>query len=97
MGNEENHATVLLVCAGDGSKLRVMVIFKRKTVPKVENKHRVISDAQEKGGLKSLACSMWWTGETKKPACLCFRSLCDRSPRKKSSLCGSLLHCNIIS
>ena len=34
-------------------------------MPKVENKHRVISDAQEKGrmdaeGMKSLACSMCW-------------------------------------
>ena len=34
-------------------------------MPKVENKHRVISDAQEKGGLdvegmKSLACSTCW-------------------------------------
>ena len=42
-----------------------MVIFKRKTVPKVEDKHRVISDAQEKGrmdaeGMKSLACSTCW-------------------------------------
>ena len=55
-------------------------------MPKVENKHRVISDAQEKGqmdaeGMKSLACSTpaprVGTGETKKPACLCFRSLCD--------------------
>ena len=35
-GNEKNHATVLLACSGDGSKLRSMVIFKRKTVPKVE-------------------------------------------------------------
>lgn len=64
-GNEKDHATVLLVCAGDGLKLRLMVIFKRKTVPKVENKHRVISDAQEKGrldaeGMKSLACSACW-------------------------------------
>ena len=55
----------LLARAADGSKLRPMVIFKRKTVPKVENKHRVISDAQEKDrmdaeGMKSLACSTCW-------------------------------------
>ena len=44
-GNEKNHATVLLACAGDGSKLRSMVVFKRKTVPNVEN--RFISVTQE--------------------------------------------------
>ena len=76
-GNEKNHSTVLLACAGDGSKLRSMVIFKRKTVPKVENKHRVISATHEKGRMKGLACSMWWTLETKTPAYLCFRSSCD--------------------
>ena len=42
-----------------------MVFFKRETVPKVENKHRVISDAKEKGrldaeGIKSLVCSTCW-------------------------------------
>ena len=62
------------MCA-DGSKLRPMVIFKRKTVPK--NKHRVIGAGQEKGlmdtkGMKSLASATWWTGEMKKSACLCF-------------------------
>ena len=30
-GNEQNGTTVLLACSGDGSKLRPMVIFKRKT------------------------------------------------------------------
>ena len=45
-------------------------------MPKVENKHRVINAAQEKGqmdaeGIKSLACSTWWTWEKRKPAYLC--------------------------
>ena len=42
-GNKKNRTTSLLACAGDRSKLRLMVVFKRKTVLKVGNKHRVIS------------------------------------------------------
>ena len=49
MGNEKNHITVVLTCAGNGSKLRPMVIFKRKTLPKVGNKHGVVIATQEKG------------------------------------------------
>ena len=52
-GNEKNRVTVVLVCAGDGSKLKPMVMFKRKTVPKVANKHGVLIAAQEKGWLDS--------------------------------------------
>ena len=33
-GNEKNRLTVILACTGDGSKLKLLVIFKRKTVPK---------------------------------------------------------------
>ena len=40
-GNEKNQVTVVLPCCGDGSKLKPMVIFKRKTVPKINNKLRV--------------------------------------------------------
>ena len=38
-GNEKNRLTVVLTCAGDGSKLKPLVIFKRKTMPKIVNKH----------------------------------------------------------
>ena len=38
-GNEKNRLTVVLTCAGDGSKLKPLVIFKRKTMPKIANKH----------------------------------------------------------
>ena len=48
-GNKKNCVTVVLACARDRSKLRPMVIFKRKTVPKVANKHGVVITAQEKG------------------------------------------------
>jgi len=36
-GNEKNRVTVVLACCGDGSKIKPMVIFKRKTVPKINN------------------------------------------------------------
>lgn len=48
-GNEKNRITVALTCAGDGSKLRPMVIFKRKTILKVAKKHGVVIAAQVKG------------------------------------------------
>ena len=41
-GNEKNRLTVVLTCAGDGSKLKPLVIFKRKTMPKIANKHGVV-------------------------------------------------------
>ena len=70
----------MLACAGDGSKLRPMVIFKRKTLPKVANKHGVVIAAQEKGWMdiyrrnetmdrQGLVCTARWTGATEKPAC----------------------------
>ena len=34
-GNEKNYLTVVLACGGDGSKLKRLVIFKRKTMPKI--------------------------------------------------------------
>ena len=58
-GNEKNHITVLLTCAGDGSKLRPMVIFKRKTIPKVANKHGVVIAAQEKGWMDGEGMKTW--------------------------------------
>ena len=63
-GNEKNHVTVVLACAGDGSKLKPMVILKRKTVPKVANRHRVVIATQEKGwmdieGMKTWVQKVW--------------------------------------
>ena len=49
-GNEKNRVTVVLACAGDGTKLKPMLIFKRKNLPKMNNKHGVVVvSAQEKG------------------------------------------------
>lgn len=86
-GNKNNQVTVVLACRGDGSKIKPMVIFKRKTVPKINNKHGVIMSAQERvDGFRpdesvdweSMAVVVPRTGE-EKPACLwCLRSACDR-------------------
>ena len=58
-GNEKNRVTVVLACAGDGSKLRPMAIFKRKTLPKVANKHGVVIAAQEKGWMDAEIMKVW--------------------------------------
>ena len=49
-GNEKNCLTVVQACAGDGSKLKPMVIFKRKTMPKIQNKHGVVVLFKKKAG-----------------------------------------------
>ena len=58
-GNEKNRVTVVLACCGDGSKLKPMVIFKRKTVPKINNKHGVVVSAQEKGWMDTDQMKVW--------------------------------------
>ena len=58
-GNEKNRVTVVLACCGDGLKLTPMVIFKRKTIPKINNKHRVIVSGQEKGWMDSEQMKVW--------------------------------------
>ena len=58
-GNEKNRITVVLACAGDGSKLRPTAIFKRETLPKVANKHGVVVAAQEKGWMDAEIMKVW--------------------------------------
>ena len=58
-GNEKNRVTVVLACCGDGSKIKPMVIFKRKTVPNINNKHGVVVSAQEKGWMNSDQMKVW--------------------------------------
>ena len=58
-GNEKNRITVVLACAGDGTKLKPMVIFKRKTLPKMNNKHGVVVSTQEKGWMYADQMKIW--------------------------------------
>ena len=58
-GNEKNRVTVVLACCGDGTKLKLMIIFKRKTIPKINNKHGVIVSAQQKGWMDSEQMKVW--------------------------------------
>ena len=58
-GNEKNHLTVVLTCAGDGSKLKPLVIFKRKTMPKIANKHSVVVAVQQKGWMDENIMKIW--------------------------------------
>ena len=58
-GNEKNRVTVALACCSDGLKLKPMLIFKRKTIPKINNKHGVVVSAQEKGWMDSEQMKVW--------------------------------------
>lgn len=58
-GNEKNRVTVVLACCGDGSKIKPMVIFKRKNVPKINNQHGVVVSAQQKGWMDSEQMKVW--------------------------------------
>ena len=50
--NEKNCVTVILARAGDGSKLKSLIIFKHKTMAKIQNKHGVVA-VQENGWMDS--------------------------------------------
>ena len=58
-GNEKNCMTADLVCAGDGSKLKPLIIFKCKPMPKIQNKHGVVVAVQEKGWIDSEIMKIW--------------------------------------
>ena len=58
-GNEKNRVTLVLACCGDGSKIKPMVIFKRKNVPKINNQHGVVVSAQQKGWMDSEQMKVW--------------------------------------
>ena len=49
----------MLAGCGNGLKLKLMLIFKRKTIPKINNKHGVVVSAQEKGWMDSEQMKVW--------------------------------------
>ena len=48
-GNEKNHFRVVLLCLTDGIKLKSIVIFKSKTMPKETIAPGVVIHIREKG------------------------------------------------
>ena len=59
LGNEKDRMTVVLACAGDGSKLKALIIFKCKTLPKIQNKHGIVVAVQEKGWMDIEIMKIW--------------------------------------
>ena len=58
-GHERSRYTVVLACMADGSKLPPMLIFKRKTMPKVKFPKGVLVHVNEKGWMDEDACKLW--------------------------------------
>lgn len=59
--HEKSHFTVVLACCGDGSKLPQMVIFKRKTMPKIPLSSSVVMAVYEKGWMDQEMMNFWLT------------------------------------
>ncbi|KAF8789426.1 Pogo transposable element with KRAB domain like protein [Argiope bruennichi] len=49
-GQEKTHFTVMLACCADGTKLKLLLMFKRKTIPKENFPRSVVTRCNEKGG-----------------------------------------------
>lgn len=58
-GNEKNHFTVILSCLADGTKLKPMIIFKRKTMPKETIPPQVLVHVHEKGWMDENGMKIW--------------------------------------
>ncbi|GFS57486.1 pogo transposable element with KRAB domain [Trichonephila clavipes] len=58
-GHEKSHFTVVLSCLADGTKLKPMVIFKRKTVPKSNFPKDVFIHVHEKGWMDENGVKLW--------------------------------------
>ncbi|GFY21671.1 pogo transposable element with KRAB domain [Trichonephila clavipes] len=48
-GQEKTHFTVMLACCADGTKLKLLLTFKRKTIPKENFPRSVVIRCNEKG------------------------------------------------
>ncbi|GFU76721.1 pogo transposable element with KRAB domain [Trichonephila clavipes] len=58
-GHEKSHFIVVLSCLADGTKLKPMVIFKRKTVPKSNFPKGVFIHVHEKGWMDENGVKLW--------------------------------------
>ena len=58
-GHEKQHLTVVLACLADGTKVKPMVIFKRKTMPKDKFPSGVLVKVQEKGWMNEGSTHTW--------------------------------------
>lgn len=58
-GHEKSHFTVVLSCLANGIKLKPMVIFKRKKMPKEKLPSGVLVHVQEKGWMDENGVNLW--------------------------------------
>ena len=74
-GNKKNRPLVVLTYAGDSSKLKPLVIFKRKTMLRIAKKHGVVVAVQQKGWMdenldrESMGITNRRTWKTKESSC----------------------------
>lgn len=65
-GQEKTHFTVMLACCADGTKLKPLLIFKRKTVPKGNFPRNVVIRCNEKGWVNENIMLDWFQEVWKK-------------------------------
>lgn len=58
-GAEKSYITVVLGCMADGMKLKPMVVFKRKTMPKEKLPGVMLVHVNKKGWMNKDLCNMW--------------------------------------
>ena len=58
-GHEKSRFTVVLSCLADGTKFKLMVIFKRKTMPKEKFPSGVVVHCHEKGWMDEAGLKLW--------------------------------------
>ncbi|CAL4124578.1 unnamed protein product, partial [Meganyctiphanes norvegica] len=58
-GHEKTRYTVVLAALANGDKLPPMLIFKRKTMPKIRFPKGVLVHCNEKGWMDQEACKLW--------------------------------------